>query len=181
MALITREYFEKLPLGLTKQMQPYMEVIDTFIETASEQVEAFCERKFERQVHTEVVRGSGHQVQMLEQYPLVSVQSIAYEDGYGGNWSVDPSYVRIHPAGYIEWKSPVTNGPWRRDRIYTVVYTAGFDPIPGPIQHATALWVTDLLRPNFAGPSPERPAELVPFTDETIGLLLDNFRRKRIG
>ena len=181
MALITREYFEKLPLGLTKQMQPYMESLDLFIETASEQVEAFCERKFERQTHVDVVRGSGHQIMLTEQYPLVSVTSISYDDGYGGTWSVQPEYVRVHPSGQLEWKSPVTNGPWRRDRIYTVTYVAGYDPIPGPIQHATALWVTDLLRPNFAGPSPERPAELVPFTDETIGRLLDNYIRRRIG
>lgn len=181
MALIDREYFDKLPLGLTKQMQPYMESIDTFLETASEQVEMYCERKFALQTHVEQIWGTGRNKLMLDQYPVTGVTSISFEDDYGGNWTVDTNYVRFHPSGVLEWKFPISQGPWRRDRIYTVTYTAGFDPVPGPIKHATALWATELMRPNFGGPQPERPAELVPFTTETIGELLENYRRRRIG
>lgn len=181
MALITREYFDKLPLGLTKQMQPFMESIDLFIQTASEQVEAYCERKFELQEHVEVLYGTGNNRILVDQYPVQSVDTITYEDDFGGSWTVDTNYIRVHPSGVLEWKFPVTQGPWRRDRIYTITYTAGFDPVPGPIKHATALWTTELLRPNFAGPTPERPAELVPFTTEQIGEMLENYRRRRIG
>lgn len=181
MALIDREYFEKLPLGLTKQMQPYMESIDMFLQTASEQVEAYCERKFELQTHVEQIWGTGRNKIIVDQYPLAGVTSIVYDDNYGGNWAVDANYVRFHPSGVIEWKFPLNQGPWRTDRIYTITYTAGFDPVPAPVKHATALWATELMRPNFAGPQPERPAELVPFTTEQIGELLENYRRRRIG
>lgn len=181
MALITKEYFERLPLGLTKQMQPYAESIDEFIQTASEQVEAYCERKFELQEHVEQIWGSGSNRLMVDQYPVTAIGTVTYSDDYGGEWTVDTNYVRFHPSGVLDWKFPITQGPWRRDRIYTVTYSAGFDPIPGPIKHATALWVTELLRPNFMGPTPERPAELVPFTTEQIGEMLENYRRRRIG
>jgi hypothetical protein len=181
MALIDRDYFNMLPLGTTKQMQPYMEAIDTFLETASQQVEAYCERKFELQEHVEVLWGTGRQKLIVDQYPVQSIQSVTYEDDFGGSWSHDPNYFRVHPSGVLEWKFPMSQGPWRRDRIYTVTYTAGYDPVPAPIKHATALWATELMRPNFAGPQPERPAELIPFTTEQIGELLENYRRRRIG
>jgi hypothetical protein len=181
MALITREYFQKLPLGLTKQMQPYMESLDEFIEVASDHVEAYCERKFALQSHTEQIWGTGQQKLLVDQYPVQSITSISYEDDFGGNWTVDTTYVRFHPSGVIEWKYPATQGPWRTDRIYTVTYMAGYDPIPGPIRQATALWVTEFLRPNFAGPSPERPAELVPLSTDQITALLDVYVRRRLG
>lgn len=179
--LITREYFDKLPLGVKKQGMPHMEAIDEFITSASEQVESYCERKFALQTHTDVIYGSGQNKMLLEQYPVRSIVSISYEDQWGGPFSISTSEVRFHPSGYIEFKYPITSGPWRRDRIYTVTYTAGFDPIPGPIKHATALWVTELMRPSFAGPQPERPAELVPLSSEQIIDLLDQYRRRRIG
>lgn len=181
MALITKEYFDMLPLGLNKQALPYLESLDTFIQTASEQVEAYCERKFELQEHTDVFWGTGRQKAMLEQYPVQSVSSVTYSDDYGGEYTVDTNYIRVSPSGVIEFKFPITQGPFRRDRIYTVTYMAGFNPVPGPIKHATALWVTELMRPNYAGPTPERPAELVPLTTEQIIELLDNYRRRRIG
>lgn len=181
MALITREYFEKLPLGLTKQMQPYIESIDALLETASEQVEAYCERKFALQTHVEQIWGTGNNRLLVDQYPVQSITSITYESDFGGSFTVPTEYVRFHSSGVLEFKFPLTQGPWRRDRIYTVTYTAGYDPVPYPIQHATALWLTELLRPNFAGPTPERPAELVPFTTEQIGEMLENYRRRRIG
>lgn len=181
MALIDREYFDKLPLGLTKQMQPYMESIDMFLQTASDQVEAYCERKFELQTHIETIWGSGTNKIFVDQYPLASVEEVTYEDDFGGIYTVDTNYIRFHPSGILEWKYPMTQGPFYRSRIYTVTYTAGFDPVPGPVKHAAALWATELMRPNFAGPTPERPAELVPFTTEQIGELLENYRRRRIG
>jgi hypothetical protein len=181
MALIDREYFDKLPLGTTKQMQPFMESVDTFIQTASEQVEAYCERKFELQEHTEHIWGTGRNKLIVDQYPVRSIEGITYEDNFGATYTVDTNYVRFHPSGVLEWKFPITQGPWRRERIYEVTYTAGFDPVPGPIKHAVALWATDLMRPNFAGPSPAQPAELVPFTTTQIGELLENYRRRRIG
>src|SRR5687768_16553085 len=179
--VITREYFEKLPLGIKKQGMPYMEVIEEFISSASEQVEAYCERKFALQQHVETMYGTGNNRLMLDQYPVQSIDSITYEDSWGGPFTVQTAEVRLHPSGIVDWKYPLTSGPWRRDRLYTVTYTAGFDPIPGPIKHATALWVTELLRPNWQSPQPERPAELVPLSSEQILDLLENYRRRRIG
>lgn len=181
MALIDRDYFEMLPLGLKKTAEPFAEALDVFIQNASEQVESYCERKFELQDHVETHYGTGSNKILLEQYPAHAVNSITYEDEFGGPYSIDVSYVRLHPSGILEWKFPLTNGPWRRDRMYVINYEAGFETIPGPIKHATALWVTELMRPNFAGPQPERAAELVPLSSEQIIDLLDNYRRRRIG
>lgn len=182
MALIDREYFESLPLGVKNRAMPYSENLDTFLETASAQVEAYCERKFELQTHVESIYGSGHNTILLNQYPVVQLESISYED----EWTSVPQYIavdaiRYDESGVLNLKYPGTMGPWRTDRIYIVSYTAGYDPVPAPIKHATALWATELMRPNFIGPQPERPADLVPLSTQQIADLLDNYRRRRLG
>lgn len=181
MALIDRDYLDKLPLGLKQQMRPYSEAIDMFIESASEQVEAWCDRKLEFQEHTEIYYGNGTNRLVLDQYPAHTITSVTYESTYGGPFTLDSAGLRLHPAGILEFRYPTTLGPWRRDSLYTVKYMAGFNPVPAPIKHATALWVTELMRPNFGGPQPERTAEIVPFAREQIEILLDPYTRRRIG
>lgn len=181
MALIDQNYLDMMPLGLKKQMQPHIESMDQFIESASEQVEAWCERKFELQTHTEQYYGNGGQRLILNQYPAHSVVSVTYEGDFGGPFTVDSAGLRLHSSGILEFKYPLTQGPWRKNNLYTISYIAGFDPIPAPIKHATALWVTELLRPNFVGPQQERPAEIIPLAREQIEILLDPYTRRRIG
>lgn len=182
MALIDYEYFMRLPLGLNSKAMPPRESIEEFIATASDQVELFCDRKFLSSSRTEEVRGSGLNELLLDEWPVTALTSIDWVDSSGTTGTVDVSLVRFSESGVLRWINS-TNGPWYEDYTYTVVYVAGYAlaDIPRPVKHAVALWTSDLMRPSFAGPSRERPPELVPLTTEQIGELLENFRRRRIG
>lgn len=181
-ALIDVEYFKRLPLGVNEKSLPALESLQEFIETASEQVERFCDRRFLSAERTEKVWGSDHNELLLDEWPVTALTSVDWVDTSGVTGSVDVSTLRFKSSGVVEFISRV-NGPWRTDRLYTVVYVAGYtmETMPKPVKHAVALWASDLMRPSYAGPSRERPPELVPLTTEQIGELLENFRRRRIG
>ncbi len=182
MALIDIEYFKRLPLGVNEKAMPPTEAIIEFIETASEQVERFCDRSFLSATRIETVRGSGAMELMLDEWPVTALTTIATVDDSGTTGSTDVSTIKFRSSGVLEFKN-MTTGPWWKGVSYTVTYTAGYtvQTMPRPIKHAVALWATDLMRPAYAGPSRERPPEMVPLTSEQIGELLDNFRRRRIG
>lgn len=182
MGLIDVEYFKKLPLGMNEKAMPPLEALTEFIETASEQVEAFCDRKFLSSARTESVWGSGKNELLLDEWPVTAVATVTWVDTSGVTGTVDVSKIRFSSAGVLEFIN-VVDGPWQKDRRYTVSYTAGYTVgnMPRPIKHAVALWASDLMRPAFGGPSRERPPELVPLTTEQIGELLENYRRRRIG
>ena len=182
MALIDIEYFKRLPLGVNEKAMPSIEALTEFIETASDQVERFCDRKFLTQTHVEKVWGSDRHEIMVDEWPMTALTSIAWVDASGDTGTVDTTQVRFSSNGIIEWVNRV-NGPWKPDRLYTVTYVAGYAlaDVPRPVKHAVALWATEMMRPAFGGPSRERPPELVPLTTEQIGELLENFRRRRLG
>lgn len=182
MALIDIEYFKRLPLGINEKAMPQATSLQEFIETASEQVERFCDRKFLSSQRVEDVYGSGEYRLMLDEWPVTALTTVTWVDADGQTGSVDVSLLRFRESGVVEWVDRA-NGPWYRSRLYTVTYTAGYalSEMPRPIKHAVALWATDLMRPSYAGPSRERPPELVPLTTEQITELLENYRRRRIG
>lgn len=182
MALIDVEYFKRLPLGVNEKAMPSLEALTEFIETASEQVEAFCDRKFLSASRVEKVWGSGRNELMVDEWPVTALSSITWVDESGDTGTVTVGDIRFSANGILEFINQ-TNGPWWTNRLYTITYTSGYttNNMPRPIKHAVALWASDLMRPSFGGPSRERPPELVPLTTEQIGELLENFRRRRIG
>lgn len=182
MALIDVEYFKRLPLGINEKAMPTLEALTEFIETASEQVEKFCDRKFLSQSRVEKIWGSDRNEIMVDEWPVTALTSVEWVDTSGVTGTVTVSDLRFSEAGVIEWVNEA-NGPFRSYRLYTVTYTAGYSAgsMPRPIKHAVALWAADMMRPAFAGPSRERPPELVPLTTEQIGELLENFKRRRLG
>lgn len=182
MALIDIEYFKRLPLGIKATSLPPTEAVLEFIETASEQVERFCDRKFLTGTRAESMWGSGSNALLLDEWPVTALNTVTYVDSSGVTGTVDVSTLRFTESGVVEFANSA-NGPWRTDRLYTIEYVSGYAAadMPKPIKHAVALWASDLMRPMYAGPSRERPPEMVPLTTEQIGELLDNFRRRRLG
>lgn len=182
MALIDVEYFKRLPLGVNEKAMPPLEALEEFIETASEQVEKFCDRKFLSASRVEKVWGSGRNELIVDEYPVTALTSVTWVDTSGVTGTTDTSDLRFNSSGILEFINYV-NGPWYQNRLYTITYVAGYAlvDIPRPVKHAVALWASDLMRPAFGGPSRERPPELVPLTTEQITELLENYRRRRIG
>jgi hypothetical protein len=181
--LITLDYFKSLPLGIkTSTLEKLSDTaLNNFIATASEQVRKYCDRQFD----VTTITNEPHYTKtmrrlVLEQYPVISLTSISWTDDTGQTGTHDPSDFRILPGGIIEWKLTRFPAPFLQGRIYYITYSAGYATIPGPVQHATALWVTELLQPAYAGPSNDAP-ELVTLTSQQIGELLESYRRRRIG
>ena len=191
MGLITVDEFKTLPLGVKgPRALPDADLLEALIETASDAVEDFCERKFLLQSHTEVLRGKDSYRLILKEYPLVSITSVAWEDDTtGGTGTIDTALLRADSAGIIEFKrrgginagAYYSNLDWfDRGRLYTVTYQAGYAAadMPRPIKHAVGLQVTELLQPNYGGPQQEVP-ELVPLSSQLIVDLLDpKYKRK---
>lgn len=179
MALITTDYFRSLPLGQKAIDQLPLEDLQEFINTASDYVEDYLDRKI--QIHTVIERKLGNReyVFILDDTPIQSLVSVSY-DGYSGDVGIhSPADFLIHKeAGMIEWidKSYVFRG----DRVYTIEYTAGYPTVPNPVKFATALQTVQLLRPMYGGTQAESPTG-TPFADEQIVSLLERYRRKRLS
>lgn len=179
MAHITLQEFKDLPLGLKDNI--YQRIGDTglqaFIDTASQQVDNFCNRQLASGSVAQELSGNAAQVLLLREYPVTALTSVTWEDDNGITGTEDVANLRVSEAGVLRWKNPV-NGPFLPGRLYTVTYTAGYVTIPGPIKHATALWVTELLQPTFNQGAAGKPTELVALSSEQIGELLEEYRRK---
>ena len=179
MALITLQEFKDLPLGLkdtilSKVGDPGLQ---SFIDTASKQVENFCNRQLASAEVAQELDGNGEQVMLLREYPVTALTSVTWEDETGQTGTETVSQLRVSEAGVLRWKDP-NNGPFWRGRLYTVTYTAGYATVPGPIKHAVALWVTELLQPTFNQGANGKPEQLVALSSEQIGELLEEYRRK---
>ena len=191
MGLIDADYLHSLPLGLKgPKAFPDADRLEVLIETASTAVEDFCERRFLSQTHIETLRGKDSYRLILGEYPMTALTSVTWEDDTtGSTGTVDTSLLRFDESGIIEFKrrgginagAYYANLDWfDRSRLYTVTYVAGYSAaeMPGPIKHAVALQVTELLQPNYGGPQAEVP-ELVPLSSQLIVDLLDpKYKRK---
>ena len=107
-------------------------IIDIFIETATEFIENYCERRFKKTTYTnEVYDGDGSEFIRLKQYPVISTESVTLsrrssasnEDDWDSIDSED--YFVDYDNGIIEYVKGMKfqNYP----RHYRVTYTAGFD------------------------------------------------------
>lgn len=177
---ITAEEFKARPLGIS--MRQYTdEMLEDYIEVATAAVEDLCERVFTEVEYTETLRGTGTEKLLLNNYPVVEIDSINETTiSDGATESVDiTGLIRsdLHDAsGILE----LSDGGWSAGSLYEVTYTAGYDTIPAPVRHATAVWVSELLKPDYAGPSLDVP-EIVPFSTQQIVELLTPYKRRRVG
>jgi hypothetical protein len=178
MALIDSDYFNQqmTTLGLKSAFTPQANQLDTLIAEASEWVEGYCQRKFGTAV-TDVVRGKGYRRLILGQYPIQSLTSINYVDDGNNSGTISTSDVRILDGGMLEFKDG--SRTWSKNHLYTVAYSLG-NTVPGPVKRATALKVVDLLAPMYQGPR-DKAVELVSNVQEQIVILLEDYRRERLG
>jgi hypothetical protein len=182
---ITATEFKDKPLGIALR-QYSSDQLDSFIEIATEQVETFCERVFEQTTYTETFVGDGSSTYLTLQYPLISVTSISET-----TIATTPSTTAITPSTLVRTtetdkfgkirlgpSSEVTN--FQAGAKYTIVYTAGYATLPPAIKHATALFVSELVKPDYGGAQDTTP-EIIPISSQQIADLLSIYRRRRIG
>jgi hypothetical protein len=183
MTLIDSDYFEAnmTQLGLKATFAPKDAVLDQLIEDASDWVVNYLRRVVEPTEIVETVKGKGFNRLILDQYPIISLTSVEYDDDSGPSGEVDTDNVRPLYNGMLEWKRPYSHGPWRAGRTYTVTYTAGYAEIPSAIKRATAIKVVDLFSPQYQGARDARSVEQVTKLEELMVDLLEPYRRERIG
>lgn len=182
---ITAAEFKDKPLGIALR-QYSSDQLDSFIEIATEQVETFCERVFEQTTYTETFIGDNSNTYLTLQYPLISVTSISETtlETTPTTQTITPSTlvrtsetdkfgkVRLGPASEV--------GTFSANAKYTIVYTAGYATLPPAIKHATALFVSELVKPDYGGAQDSTP-EIIPLTSQQIADMLSIYRRRRIG
>jgi len=107
-------------------------VIDIFIETSTEFIENYCQRRFMKTTYTdEVYDGDGSEFVRLKQYPVISGEtfslsrrnSVSNEDDWSSIDSED--YFVDEESGIVEYIKGMRfqNYP----QHYKITYTAGFD------------------------------------------------------
>lgn len=180
MAIIDVDYFNTNmnQLGLAAAFSPKAENLEQLILDASEWVQDYTRRIFEPTEVIEVIHGQGFRQLILENWPVIEVDSVDWEDTGSSSGTVDPDDYRVLPSGVLEFKRWEQ---WRTDRTYTVTYTTGYDPIPNVVKRATALKVVDLFSPQYQGPSDDRNVEFVSKIEVLIADLLEKYRRDRIA
>lgn len=176
---ISADEFKARPLGIAVR-QYTDEMLNDYIEVASTAIEDLCDRVFSEDEYTETLKGSGSEKLLLTHYPLTDITSISATSISDGTTStIDPDdLVRTDisdSSGILELNGDV----WAPTYLYEVTYTAGYDPVPAPVRHATAVWVSELLKPDFAGPTMDVP-DIVPFSTQQIVELLTPYKRRHI-
>lgn len=179
--LITAEYIQEqmATLGLKSSFSPSAYALETLITEASDWVENYCDRKFAMSSAYTEEFGSGTNRLILDDFPVVSVQAITWADAYSQTGSIDTNLVRIRSGGILEFINAI-NGPWYRERLYTVQYTTGYNPIPSNVQRAVGLKIANLIQPQYQGPQ-DKEIFMVSNLDSMIVDLLEPYRRERIG
>lgn len=180
MALITIDEFKDMPLGLKESILEKMgdPGIQSFIDTASQQVENYCGRQLSSGTVVESFDGNGDVRALLSEYPATALTSVTWEDEAGLTGTETVSQLRLKTWGLLQWKDGLS--VFEEGRYYTVTYTAGYAVIPGPIKQAVALWVTELMQPTFNQGAQGKPTALVELSSEQIGELLEEYRRKGV-
>ena len=182
---ITSDEFKDKPLGIALR-QYSSDQITSFIEIATEQVETFTERILSSATYTETFIGDGSSTYLTTQYPLTSITSISETtiattpittavtastlvrttetDKFGK--------IRLGPSSEVTVFTPGAK--------YTIVYTAGYITLPPAVKHATALFVSELVKPDYGGAQDTTP-EIIPISSQQIADILSIYRRRRIG
>lgn len=171
---MTAAEFRARPFGVPlRQFED--DQINEFLQVATEAVENHCERVFSSLDWTETFMGDGTDSFLVQQYPITAIKSIT-KDGVA--LDEDSVFVRTTLNDNMG-RLQLDGDTFSASSTYVVTYTAGFSPVPATVKHATGLWATELMRPDYGGASGEVP-EIVPLTTEQIVELLQPLRRRRI-
>lgn len=180
---LTAEELKSYPLPVKEEMWRKItdEQINTVIDYASQNIEDFCDRHFASAYYAETIPGNGRGFLILENRPVQWIQSVHHTDAYASEVTYDPDLISIDSkAGIIRFIKPAYYAFWK-GYTWTVSYYAGYDTIPGPVKHATALQTISMLQPMFRGGTNFVEVDLIEGINETIVDLLDKYKTRRLS
>jgi hypothetical protein len=182
---ITADEFKNKPLGVALR-QYSSDQLDSLIEIATEQVESYCERIFEQTTYTETFIGDGTATYLTNQYPIISITSLSQTTIATTPATTTVTASSLTRTTDADKYGKIILGPssqitsFAGDSKYTITYTAGYATMPPAIKHATALFMSELLKPDYGGAQDTVP-EIIPISSQQIADLLGIYRRRRIG
>ena len=145
-ALTTRERLIAF-LELTNVTAGQNAVLDLCIESATEFVEKYCDRRFMKTTYAaELHSGNGSKTLLLDNHPVISTEDVAlYErqtDLNVDSWStISSSYYFVdYDSGLLEF----INGSFRKGvKLWKVAYVAGYD-FDNTLTYPTDVGLADL-------------------------------------
>lgn len=133
---------------------------DSMILRASAAINAYCHRVFARQTYTEILPGRGHVTLRLAEAPVAGVTSVVWDSTPVTDYTVDdaaagilyrrygwPWTVQFDPGlsqwavGYPYQGVPI---PGSEERLFTIVYTAGYLLPSQDVSSITAISTSDV-------------------------------------
>lgn len=125
----------KVYLGITDNSQDAL--LNLLLAGSSEQIEAYCCRKFEAANYTETTDGLGTSSLFLKNYPVNTFTSLSINTGTSSTpvWDVvdADSYQVETDLGEIRALSQFSRGL----KIYKAIYNGGYATVPMDLQLAT--------------------------------------------
>jgi len=122
-----------LQLGLTDAAE--ISLLDDFIAEASQMIEDYCGRSFERETLTEKIAGNNTNMLFLSKFPIVEILSITHDGSAVTLTDVEISDAETgelySPFGFIETARYGNTAsrpqiPSSERRLYSIEYTAGY-------------------------------------------------------
>lgn len=107
-------------------------VLDRIIDSVTNFVENYCQRRFKQTVYTEEFNGDGSEEAVLNQFPISSTASFALyyrnADGNEDEWTAfdTEDYFINYNAGIVELAANTRFLKFSR-RLYRAIYTAGYN------------------------------------------------------
>lgn len=145
-------------------------VLELFINSASEFIERFCERKFHADDYVEYHSGARQNILLPVQWPLNSVAEVRLSsdrDWTNANSLIDPDDYFIFDGDLtiaFHFRLPVGTGNVR------ISYNAGFTTIPSDLELA-CLWAAEWYYRNRSRENIGKTSESK--GDESVGLLAE--------
>ena len=117
-------------------------LLGTLITAASKALQTLYKRTWKSTQFTELRDGDGTQIMVLNEFPIISLDTVTITDSDGTEYDIATTNFRINaPAGIIKFKPGASD-----DFIYfpnsfqnvEIVYTAGYATVPEHVQAACA-------------------------------------------
>ena len=143
-------------LGFTSGFNDKDEILTEFIVNASQIIEKHTDRRLKKRIYVNDssavdIDGSGTEIIFLNEWPIISIQKINL--GFGSGDLVPSDFQIYSHSGYIRLKERLAFTLQPQDFLREVPFgvgnirvdfTAGFDPVPGDLKHATNMLVAHL-------------------------------------
>lgn len=117
-------------------------MIELFINSASDDIERYCQRQFKSQSYTEYHHGRNQNILLFHQYPVVSVSELRID--FQSDFTSSDSLIAAtdYRIGDDNNTLVLVNGQVFSKGVNNVrvIYTAGFATIPSSLENA-CLWI----------------------------------------